>query len=82
MELIEEVKKHISDFLEHDVSHLTPDSLIASSLPGFDSLKMMEMVVYLEEVMHVEFDTDVVDKFKTLGDLVAYIEERKTAKAT
>lgn len=82
MELIDEVKKHISDFLEQDVSHLTADSLIATSLPGFDSLKMMEMIVYLEEVMDVEFDTEIVDKFKTLGDLVNYIKEKKTAKAT
>ena len=32
MELIDEVKKHISDFLEHDVSDLTANSQIATSI--------------------------------------------------
>lgn len=82
MDLISEVKQHIGEFIEQDVSHLTLESPIATSLPGFNSLKMMEMVVYLEETMNVEFDTEVVDQFKTLGDLVNYIREKRTAKAS
>lgn len=82
MELIEELKKHIGDFLEQDVSALKTESVIASSLPGLDSLKMLEMLVYLEEMMGVEFDTEVIEKFKTLGDLVDYVKEKRMAQTS
>lgn len=82
MELIEELKKHIGDFLEQDVSALKTESVIASSLPGLDSLKMLEMLVYLEEVMGVEFDTEVIEKFKTLGDLVDYVKDKRMAQTS
>ncbi len=81
MELIDELKKHIGDFLERDVSALTASSPLASSLPGLDSLQMLEMLVYLEEMMAVEFDNDVVEKFGTLGELVGYVRERRSAQA-
>jgi acyl carrier protein len=71
--LFKKVVHHVGDYLETDVSHLTLDSRMASSLPGLDSLKLFEMTLYLEDRFGVEFDESVIEKFETVRDLVEYL---------
>lgn len=81
-DLLGEVKTRMGEFAETDVSHLAPDSRIATAFPNLDSLQMYEMLVYLEETIGFEVDETVVDKFETLGDLVDYVYERKQSKVS
>ena len=81
-DLFQEVKTRMGEFAEMDVSHLTPDSRIATAFPNLDSLQMYEMLVYLEETMGFEVDETVIDKFETVGNLVEYIYEKKQSKVS
>ncbi|HEU5319723.1 MAG TPA: acyl carrier protein [Methylomirabilota bacterium] len=77
-ELLGQTTRHIGEFLEADVSHLTLESRLATSLQGLSSLKMFELVLYLEECFSIEFDEGVMDRIDTLRDLVHYIGDRRS----
>jgi acyl carrier protein len=76
-ELFQSVVRHIGAFLETDTSHLKPDSRLASDLQGLSSLKLYEMMLYLEDAVGFDFDEKVVDKIDTMQELVDYIKERR-----
>jgi len=71
--LLVEIKQRIEEFTERDVSHITGQTHLLGALPGQDSLNLMEMLMYLEDCFEVEFEDKVVEKIKTLDDLVDYI---------
>lgn len=75
-EIADKVKTRIGEVLEQEVAHLTPDSKLHTSLEGFDSIRMYELVVDLEELFGIEFDELDPEMVETLGDLVAAIEEQ------
>ena len=75
--LVADVSQRIGEYLERDVSHLTWESRLATALPGLDSMKLFEMVLYLEECFGVEFEDDVMANLETLDDLVSYIRRRR-----
>lgn len=79
--LFERVVRHIGEYLERDVSHLTPESRPATALAGLDSLKVFEMLLYLEDCFGVQFDDSVMEHLETLGQLVEYIERQPPAAA-
>ncbi|MAD37588.1 acyl carrier protein [Tistrella sp.] len=79
--LFDDVVTRIGEYLETDVSHLTPDSKLATSIDGLNSLKMFEMILYLEDCFGVEFDEAVMDRIDTLGGLVDHIREQRAAAA-
>jgi acyl carrier protein len=43
---------------------------------ALDSLDVVQMVMAIEEAFDIEIDDDDVDKLKTVGQLVEYIEEK------
>ena len=77
--LFERVVRHIGEYLEQDVSHLTPESRPATALAGLDSLKLFEMLLYLEDCFGVQFDDSVMEHMETLGQLVDYIARQTPA---
>lgn len=79
--LFERVVRHIGEYLETDVSHLTPSSSPATALAGLDSLKVFEMLLYLEDCFGVQFDDSVMENMETLGQLVDYIARQAPAPA-
>ncbi|WP_027327401.1 acyl carrier protein [Helicobacter pametensis] len=42
-----------------------------------DSLDVVELVMALEEKLGIEIPDEVAEKMATVGDVVAYIEEKK-----
>ena len=74
--LFQRVVQHVGEYLETDVSHLTLDSHPAHALGGLDSLKVFEMLLYIEDCFGMHFDDSVIEHFETLGDLVDYIDQR------
>lgn len=76
-QLFDTVVRHIGVFLESDVSHLKPESRLASEVDGLSSLKLYELMLYLEDCVGFDFDEKVVDKIDTLEELVAYIKDRQ-----
>ncbi|WP_447034751.1 acyl carrier protein [Streptomyces sp. DSM 118878] len=79
-ELFEKIVKHIGEFVEADVSHLTRQSNIGNSIEGMSSLKMVELLLFLEDCFGVDFDESVMDDLQTMGDLEQYV--RRTLDAS
>jgi acyl carrier protein len=76
-QLFDTVVRHIGAFLETDVSHLRPESRLASDIEGLSSLKLFELMLYLEDCVGFDFDEKVVDKIDTMQELIAYIKDRQ-----
>lgn len=74
-ELFDRIVGHIGEFMERDVSHLTRQSHISNSIEGMSSLKMIELLLYLEDCFKVDFDESVTDKLETMQDLENYIRD-------
>ncbi|MFH9005855.1 acyl carrier protein [Streptomyces afghaniensis] len=79
-ELFARIVGHIGEFVETDVSHLTPQSHIGNSIEGMSSLKMIELLLYLEDCFGIDFDESVMDTLETMQDLENYI--RQTLEAS
>jgi acyl carrier protein len=79
--LLEKTLQHIGEFLERDVSHLTPDTRLDAAAPGMDSLKIFELMLYLEECFEVSFDESSMADVGTIQGLVDYIAAAPPAKA-
>lgn len=72
--LFQRVVHHIGEYLEADVSHLRPESRVAFAIPGLDSFKLFEMLLFLEGRFGIEFDDHVMEKIDTMQDFVDHIE--------
>jgi acyl carrier protein len=79
-ELLEKLLRHIGEFVERDVSHLTLDTKLHAAAPGMDSLKVFELMLYLEESFELEFDESSLPEVQSIGELVDYIEAARIGK--
>lgn len=68
----EQVMKIISENLNMEASELTRDLDIVSDLQA-DSLDFITIVSDLEDNFDFKFDDSMMDKIKTVGDLIDYI---------
>lgn len=78
-ELFGRIVESIGEFMEHDVSYLSPQSHISNSIEGMSSLKMVELLLYLEDCFEVSFDASAMDRLETMQDLEDYIREARNA---
>jgi acyl carrier protein len=70
----EVVRQALADQLNLDPSSITPDSLIGDDL-GADSLDAVELVLALEERYEVVIEADDAESLKTVGDIVALVDQ-------
>lgn len=75
-DLFERLIKHLGEFLETDVSHLKPESRLATAVAGLDSMKVFELILYLEDAFGITVDEKAVEHLDTLHDLEAYVRSR------
>ena len=71
--LFEKVAKIIAEKMDMDVADITMDSSFETM--QIDSLDMVEIIMDLEEEFDVSIDT--ANDLKTVGDIVAFIENNK-----
>ena len=57
-------------------SEVTPDATFTGDL-GADSLDTVELVMEFEKEFGVQVEDEAAEKFQTVGDVIAYIEEHK-----
>lgn len=74
METFDKVKKIICDQLDVEEDQVTMDSAIMDDL-GADSLDIVDLVMSLEEEFDMEFPDEDIERFKTVADVVKYIDE-------
>ena len=72
--ILEKVIKILSDQLGIDEAQIAKDTDIMETL-GADSLDIVEMIMTIEEEFGVTISDEIVSGFKTVGDVVSYLEE-------
>lgn len=74
MEIFDKIKSIISDELNIDQDKITKEANIREDL-GADSLDAVEVIMALEDEFGITIDDDTAQSFKTVGDLVDYVEK-------
>lgn len=72
--VFEKVKTMLVDQLSVDEEKVTMEASITEDL-GADSLDVVDLVMSLEEEFSLEIPDEDVEKIKTVGDIVKYIED-------
>ena len=73
--VFDKVKKIIVDQLDVEADKVTEAASITDDL-GADSLDVVDLVMSFEEEFDIEIPDDQVEKIKTVGDIVKFIEEK------
>ena len=73
--VFEKIKKIISEQLEVDQSIISEGSSITADL-GADSLDLVDLAMSIEDEFDIELSDEALEKIKTVGDLVSYIEDK------
>ena len=71
--VFEKLKEIIVDQLNVEPDLITEETDIMADLSA-DSLDVVEMIVELENEFNLTIDDEEVAGFKTVGDMVAYVE--------
>ena len=79
-EIRAKIKKIVVDNLGVSEDQVTDDAQFSQDL-GADSLDQVELVMSLEEEFGAEIRDEDADRLNTVGDAIAYIEERLADKA-
>jgi len=69
---LERVKQVISEQMNIEVDKITMETSFMEDL-GADSLDIFQIIVELEEIFELEFNTEDAEGIKTVGDAVEYI---------
>lgn len=72
--VLEKVKMILSNQFDVEEDSITPETNIADDL-GADSLDVVDMLMSLEDEFDVEIPDEEIERIRTVGELVAYIEE-------
>ena len=72
--VLEKVKMILSSQFDVEEDSITPETNIVDDL-GADSLDVVDMLMSLEDEFDVEIPDEEIERIRTVGELVAYIEE-------
>ena len=73
--VLEKIKEILSAQFEVDAESITADTDIIDDL-GADSLDLVDMLMSLEDEFNIgEVPDEMIEKIRTVGQLVIYIEE-------
>lgn len=73
--LFDDVCDVIVETVGCETAVVTPEARLNEDL-GADSLAAMELIMALEEKLDIEIDDAELDQFKTVNDLVSYLETK------
>ena len=71
---LDDLVRRIGVYLEQDNIRIDPDGPMRDQLPGIDSLRLKELLLYLEDEYTIEFTPEVLERMETLRDLSREIE--------
>ena len=73
--MFEKVKNLLMEELRVDEDKITMDAELANDL-GVNSLELADLILRCEEKFNLTIDEEDLHKFITVGDVVAYLEEK------
>ena len=71
---LEKIKSIISEQFSISEDDITVDTVLMEDLDA-DSLDLIDLAMSLEDCFEVEVPDEELENFKTVGDIVKYIEE-------
>ena len=71
---LEKIKNIISEQFAIPTDDITEDTVLMEDLDA-DSLDLIDLAMSLEDCFEVEVPDEELENFKTVGDIVKYIEE-------
>lgn len=74
--VLDQIKEILKDTMDIDESKITLDAKLKEDLE-LDSLDSVELIMSAEEEFRIEIPDEDVMNFKTVNDIVNYIEEHK-----
>ena len=74
--MFEKVTKLIADQLKIDPGTIKPESRLLEDLKA-DSANVMMLIMDMESELNIVVDDDALMQLKSVGDIVAYIEQRQ-----
>ena len=74
--VLDQIKEILKDTMDIDESKITLDAKLKKDLE-LDSLDSVELIMSAEEEFGIEIPDEDVMNFKTVNDIVNYIEEHK-----
>ncbi len=70
---IEKVKAIVAEQLDAEVEEMTMETSLMEDLDA-DSLDAVEIIMTLEDEFDIEIDDEDAEGFKTIGEIVKYID--------
>ena len=74
--VFEKIRTILCEQLELEENQVTMESSVMEDL-GADSLDLVDLLMSLEDQFNLEVPDEDVEKIKTVGDLVRYVEEKQ-----
>ena len=74
--IFDQVCDILADQLDLDKADITMDSRLVEDLKA-DSLAFVDLIMSFEDEFKTEFSEEDADEFKTVGDIVSYIENNQ-----
>ena len=74
--IFDKVSTALAEQFDVEVDEITMDTNFTEDLQA-DSLDLVDLVMELEDEFEIEFPEDKIDDFKTVGDVINYIEANK-----
>ena len=71
--VFEKVRAILCDQLDVEEANVTTESVLTDDL-GADSIDLVDLIMSLESEFDIEIPDEDVEKVKTVGDVVKYIE--------
>ncbi len=69
------LRKIVADRLGVDEAQIVPEASFVEDLKA-DSLDLVELIMSLEEEFGIQIPDEDAEKIRTVGDAMAYLEER------
>ena len=73
-QIFEKIRALLADQLDIPADSITPESDIIDDLEA-DSLTVLDMVMTLEDEFDIEIPDEDVEKLRTVGNVVSYVED-------
>lgn len=74
--MLEKLREMIAENLGVDADKITETTSFKEDLEA-DSLDLFELIMAVEEEFGVEIPTEATEQFKTVGDVIKYIEAQQ-----
>lgn len=72
--MLEKLKTILADYSSEMVENITGDTALIADL-GLNSLDLIELACAIEDEFEIEIPDRAIQDFKTVGDVVAFLEK-------